>query len=177
MKKLFKKFWFLAALLIANLAMLFFRPQTEIVVLNFTGKNLLGFLFMLTPVFVCIGLMDVWISRDTMIRIMGEKSGFKGALVALLLGVVTAVPLYALLPMAGVLLKKGSRISNVLLFLCASASIRIPLLLFEISSLGWQFTLTRLALNIVIVFAIAFTIEKLLSETDKKTLYENAENL
>ena len=53
----------------------------------------------------------------------------------------TAVPLYALLPVAGVLLKKGCRVSNVLIFLCASASIRIPLLFFEISSLGAPFTL------------------------------------
>lgn len=53
----------------------------------------------------------------------------------------TAVPLYALLPVAGVLLKKGCRVSNVLIFLCTSASIRIPLLFFEISSLGAPFTL------------------------------------
>ena len=53
----------------------------------------------------------------------------------------TAVPLYALLPVAGVLLKEGCRVSNVLIFLCASTSIRIPLLFFEISSLGAPFTL------------------------------------
>ena len=94
-----------------------------------------------------------------------------------MLGVATAVPLYALLPVAGVLLKKGSRISNVLLFLCASASIRIPLLLFEVSSLGWQFTFARFCLNIVVVFAIAFIIEKLLSDTDKKMIEENVNEL
>jgi len=177
MKKLIKKYWFLAAVVIANLFTLIFYPQTGITALSFTGKNFLNFLFMLTPIFICIGLMDVWIDRDTMIKIMGEKSGFKGIIVALLLGVITAVPLYALLPVAGVLLKKGSRISNVLIFLCASASIRIPLLLFEISSLGWKFTFTRFGLNIVVVFAIAFIIEKMLSETDKKAIYENAEKL
>ncbi len=176
MKKLLKKYCFLAAIVVLNLAVLIFQPQTEIDALRFAGKNFLSFLFMLTPVFVCIGLLDVWIKRDTMIKIMGEKSGFKGVLVALLLGVVTAVPLYALLPVSGVLLKKGSRISNVLLFLCASASIRIPLLLFEISSLGWQFTFARFGLNIVVVFAIAFIIEKLLTDTDKKAIYENVDS-
>ncbi len=132
---------------------------------------------MLTPVFICVGLMDVWISREAMIKIMGAKSGLKGAVVALLLGVVTAVPLYALLPVAGVLLKKGSRIANVLLFLCASASIRIPLLLFEISSLGFAFTFIRFVLNVPIVFAIAFIIEKLLSEDDRRAIYDSAEKL
>lgn len=177
MKKMMKKNWFLAAVAVANLIILLFSPQTGTAALTFTGKNFLNFLFMLTPIFICIGLMDVWIDRDTMIKIMGEKSGFKGVLIALLLGVITAVPLYALLPVAGVLLKKGSRISNVLIFLCASASIRIPLLLFEISSLGWQFTFARFGLNVVVVFAIAFIIEKILSETDKKAIYDSANEL
>ena len=126
MKKLLKKGWFLAVVIAISFAMLIFQPQTEITALRFAGNNFLNFLFMLTPIFICIGLMDIWIGRDTMIKIMGEKSGVKGVFVALLLGVVTAVPMYALLPVAGVLLKKGSRISNVLIFLCASTSIRIP---------------------------------------------------
>jgi len=177
MKKLLKKYWFLSAVIIVNLIVLVLQLQTGIGALRFTGRNFLNFLFMLTPIFICIGLMDVWIARDTMIQIMGENSGFKGVLVALMLGVVTAVPLYALLPVAGVLLKKGSRISNVLLFLCASASIRIPLLLFEVSSLGWPFTFIRLGLNIVVVFAIAFIIDKLLSDADKEMIYKNANEL
>ena len=177
MKKIIGKYWFLAAVVITNLFVLIFNPQTEINTLNFTWKNFLNFLFMLTPVFICIGLMDVWIERETMIKIMGEKSGSKGILVALLLGVITAVPLYALLPVAGVLLKKGSRISNILIFLCSSASIRIPLLLFEISSLGWRFTFLRFGLNIVVVFIIAFVIEKLLTDIDKEIIYENANKI
>ena len=177
MKKLLKKYWFLSAVIAISLIVLVFQPQTEIDALHFTGRNFLNFLFMLTPIFICIGLMDIWIERDTMIMIMGEKSGLKGILVALMLGVVTAVPLYALLPVAGVLLKKGSRISNVLLFLCASASIRIPLLLFELSSLGWQFTFVRLGLNIAVVFAVAFIIEKLLSDTDKKMIEKTVNEL
>lgn len=175
MKNPLKKHGFLAVVIVVSLLMLVFKPQTEIEALRFTGKNLLNFQFMLTPIFICIGLLDVWIERDTMIKIMGEKSGFKGMIVALLLGMVTAVPLYALLSVAGVLLKKGSRIFNIMIFLCASASIRIPLLLFEISSLGWRFTFLRFGLNIVVVFAIAFIIEKLLSDADIKEIYENAD--
>jgi len=177
MKKLIKKYWFLLAVIALNLIMLLCQTQTEITALKFTGKNLLNFLFMLTPVFICIGLMDVWIERDTMMKIMGKNSGLKGVLIAMLLGVVTAVPLYALLPVAGVLLKKGSRISNVLIFLCSSASIRIPLLLFEVSSLGWRFTFLRFGLNIIVVLAIAFIIEGLLKPKEKQAIYDKAEKL
>lgn len=88
-----------------------------------------------------------------------------------------AVPFYALLPVAGLLLKKGSRILNVLIFLGASASLRIPLLLFEISSLGLRFALARLGLNLCAVFAAAFLTEKLLSEEDKRAVYEKTRDL
>lgn len=177
MKKHIKKYGFLIFVVVINAAVLIVFPHTGIKAMNFTGKNFLNFLFMLTPIFILIGLMDVWIERDKMIKIMGEKSGIKGVLIAIMMGVITAVPLYALLPVAGVLLKKGSKIYNVLIFLCSSASIRIPLLLFEVSSLGLKFTLLRLAMNVVVVFAIAFIVDKMLSEADKKAVYENTNNI
>ncbi len=174
MKNWAGKYWVLLAAVAVNFTILFLYPQIGKNALILTWKILLDFLLMLAPVFVYIGLIDVWIEREAIIKIMGKNSGYRGVLVSLLLGVITAVPLYALLPVAGMLLKKESRISNVLIFLCASSSIRIPLLLFEISSFGWKFTFVRFGLNIIVVFAIAFIIEKTLSETDKKAIFDNA---
>lgn len=148
MKKVIKKYKFLIVVLAMNLILLVIQPKTDIDTLSFTSRNFLNFMIMLTPIFILIGLIDVWIERELMIRIMGNQSGLHGALLAFLLGAITAVPLYALLLVAGVLLKKGSRISNVLIFLCSSAGIRIPLLLFEVSSIGWKFTMVCFAANI-----------------------------
>lgn len=177
MKAIIKKYWFFDIVLLINLITLTFYPQIGKDALAFSGKTFINFLFILTPIFICIGLLDVWIEKETMIKVMGKESGIKGILVAFCLGIVTAVPLYALLPVAAILLKKGSRISNVLIFLCTSAGIRIPLLLFEVSSLGFRFTFTQFALNIVLILMISFIIEKILTESDKKYIYENAEKL
>ena len=114
--------------------------------------------------------MDVWIERDKMIKMMGDSSGLSGMGISLLLGMLTAVPVYVLLPIAGLLLKKGGRISNVLIFLCSSVSIRIPLLLFEISSLGIRFAACRFVLNLAVVFVISFLVERLLSERDRQDI-------
>lgn len=114
--------------------------------------------------------MDVWIERDKMIKMMGDSSGLSGMGISLLLGMLTAVPVYALLPIAGLLLKKGGRISNVLIFLCSSVSVRIPLLLFEISSLGIRFAACRFVLNLAVVFVISFLVERLLSERDRQDI-------
>ena len=177
MKTAIKKYWFLFVMVLCNLIIWRYDPEIGKTALAFSGKNFINFLIILTPVFICIGLMDVWVEREKMIRIMGANSGVKGVAVAILSGTITAVPIYALLPVVGVLLKKGCRISNVLLFLCTSASIRIPLLLFEISSLGVSFTLIRFGLNLFVIFAIAFITEGLLSDKDRKEIYENANNL
>ena len=114
--------------------------------------------------------MDVWIESDKMIKMMGDSSGLSGMGISLLLGMLTAVPVYALLPIAGLLLKKGGRISNVLIFLCSSVSIRIPLLLFEISSLGIRFAACRFVLNLAVVFVISFLVERLLSKRDRQDI-------
>ena len=108
---------------------------------------------------------------------MGERAGWRGAGLAFLLGMVTAVPFYALLPVAAMLLKKGARIRNMLLFLCASNAVRVPLWLFEAGALGWTFALVRLGVNTAAVFATAQLIEWLLTPAQRTALYRRAEEL
>jgi uncharacterized membrane protein YraQ (UPF0718 family) len=159
MKNFFKNYGFLITVISINLLLLSWLPQTGRKALMFTGKILTNFLIMLPPVFIGIGLMDVWVKKEAMLQIMGAKSGLRGILISFLLGMVTAVPLYALLPVAGMLLNKGGKLSNVIILICACTSLRIPLLLFEVASLGWRFTITRFIANIFIVIMIASIID------------------
>ncbi len=177
MREIIKKHKFLFVVLIIDLAVLIVFPYKGRESIVFTGKNLINFLYILPPIFICIGLLDIWVERETMIKIMGEKSGIRGVLVSFMFGVLTAVPLYALLPVAGMLLKKGSKISNVLIFICSCTSIRIPLLLFEGSSMGWKFTATRFVVNIFVVLITAYLIDTILTDKNKDMIYENANKL
>lgn len=151
--------WYVTAAVF--LALLFLYPGGAGKMLGYAGLGLAQFLWNLAPVFLCVGLMDVWIERDRLLRLMGDGSGFMGSTVSLLMGMVTAVPIYALLPIAGLLLNKGARLSNVLIFLCASAGSRIPLLLFEASSLGVKFAACRFVMNLAALHVVAFLTEKL----------------
>jgi uncharacterized membrane protein YraQ (UPF0718 family) len=105
---------------------------------------------------------------------MGEKSGMLGVFLAFVLGSAAAGPLYAAFPIAGVLLKKGSKFSNVLIFLGAWSTTKIPMLLFEASSMGWKFMITRFLINIPGILLIAYITEKLLNDKEKNFIYENA---
>ena len=131
-------------------------------------------LSILPPVFILLGMLDVWIKRETMIKFMGERSGIVGVMLAFLLGSAAAGPLYAAFPVAVVLLKKGSKFSNVLIMIGAWSTTKIPLLLFEASSMGIKFMIIRFVLDVFGIAIIAFTTEKLLSKEEIGEIYNRA---
>ena len=177
MKHFVKRYAFFIIVLILNGLVIAIYPSIGQKSMEITWKNTLEMLSVIPPVFILLGLLDVWIQRETMIKFMGEKSGFIGIAIAFLLGSAAAGPLYAAFPVAGVLLKKGSKLSNVLIFIGAWSTTKIPLLLFEASSLGWKFMMTRFLIDIPGIAIIAYVTEKMLTEKDKTVIFENANSL
>ena len=174
MKKIIKRYKAFIILLIMNLVLLIVFPTLGLKSFSLTGQNLLEMLSIIPPVFILLGLLDVWVQRETMIKWMGEKSGIKGMAIAFFLGSAAAGPLYAAFPIAGVLLKKGSKLSNVLIFIGAWSTTKIPMLLFEASSMGWKFTVTRFVVDLFGIAAIAFITEKAMNKKDIQDIYEKA---
>jgi Na+/melibiose symporter-like transporter len=62
------------------------------------------------------------------------------------------------------MLKKGGSIMNVLIFVGAWSTTKIPLLAFEAASMGVKFMLIRLGLSLVGIPLIAFVTEKTLNQ-------------
>jgi uncharacterized membrane protein YraQ (UPF0718 family) len=177
MKKLLKRYRMFVILAMINILLIVFSPKLGLKSINITWDNTLEMLSVIPPIFILLGLLDVWIQRETMVKFMGEKSGVLGIAIAFLLGSAAAGPLYAAFPVAGILLKKGSKFSNVLIFIGAWATTKIPLLLFETTSMGWKFMLTRFLIDIPVIALIAYMTEKLLSESEKALVYQNAGTL
>lgn len=174
LKNIIKRYKIFLILLVINIVVLVVKPDIGIRSLQLTKSNALEMLSILPPVFVLLGLLDVWVKRETMIRYMGEKSGIIGVLLAFFLGSAAAGPLYAAFPVAVVLLKKGSKFSNVLIMIGAWSTTKIPLLLFEASSMGIKFMFTRFVLDIIGIAIIAYTTEKMLSKDEIHEIYNNA---
>ncbi len=172
--KVIKKYKIFLILLVINTVILIVKPSIGLKSFQLTKDNALEMLSILPPVFILLGLLDVWIKRETMIKFMGEKSGIIGVLLAFLLGSAAAGPLYAAFPVAAVLLKKGSKFSNVLIMIGAWSTTKIPLLLFEASSMGIKFMITRFILNIFGIAIIAYTVEGFLSKEEIDKIYKNA---
>lgn len=174
MKTIIKRYRFFLLLLFSNIIILSLFPTVGHKSLTITWTNILEMLGVIPPIFILLGLLDVWVERETMIKFMGDQSGIVGITIAFLLGSAAAGPLYAAFPIAGVLLKKGSKLSNVLIFIGAWSTTKIPLLLFEASAVGWKFMLTRLLIDIPGIILIAFVTEKLLTRPEKDHIYQNA---
>ena len=145
--------------------------------ISISARSFVEMLFIIPPIFVLLGLLDVWVPRESMVKYMGEGSGLIGILIAFFLGSAAAGPLYAAFPVAGILLKKGSKISNVLIFIGAWSTMKIPLLMFETNALGLEFSMLRLGMNIFGILIISFVIDNLLKEKDRVELCKLAEDV
>lgn len=132
-------------------------------------------LLVIPPVFVLLGLLDVWVPKETMIKYMGEGSGLKGVVLAIIIGSAAAGPLYGAFPVAAVFMKKGVKFSNILIFIGAWSTTKIPMILFEITSLGFKFAMTRLLIDIPGIIIIAMILQALLSKDEIREIYAKAQ--
>lgn len=160
-----------------NIIFIILYKEAGINSINLTTTNFLEMLKVVPPIFLLLGLMDTWVDKEIMMKYMGKEAGYKGGILAFLLGSLAAGPLYASFPIAGMLLKKGTSLFNVFIFLGAWSTTKIPLLLFEASSMGIEFTIIRFMINLVGIILIAKLTAKFLSKKQQDEIYNNAENL
>ena len=154
-----------------NLVISFVMPEIGLTAFSNTASNIKEMISVIPPIFILLGLLDVWVDRQTMMKFTGKGSGLKGILISFLLGSAAAGPLYAAFPVATVMLKKGSSIFNVLIFLGAWSTTKIPLLTFEAANLGMRYMLIRLCLSVIGIILIAAIGEKTTSQSEKDEIY------
>jgi uncharacterized membrane protein YraQ (UPF0718 family) len=174
MKKIIKRYRVFFIVLVAMLFLTIFNQQLGIKALRITGNSVIEMLLVIPPIFILLGLLDVWVPRETMIKYMGEGSGIKGVLLAIFIGSAAAGPLYGAFPVAAVFMKKGVKFMNILIFIGAWSTTKIPMFLFEIAALGNTFAITRLLIDIPGIIIIAYILSKMVSKKEVQTLYENA---
>lgn len=134
-------------------------------------------MMVLPPIFILLGLLDTWVPKDTMVKFMGEDSGITGVLLSFFLGSAAAGPLYGAFPVAAVFMRKGVKFTNILIFIGAWSTTKLPMILFEVASMGSKFALTRFLVNIPGILFIAYVVNKSLSKKDIEDIYEKSKLL
>ncbi len=148
------------------------RPELGKSALLLLGENILMVMGILPPVFILLGLFDTWVPRERVAPHMGEDSGLKGTTLSVLLGACSAGPLYIAFPIAEVMLRKGTSLRNVFVFIGAWSTMRIPMILFEVQNLGAVFGLTRYFVSLVGILTMALLLDRMLTETEKSSIGE-----
>lgn len=170
--KIIKRYKNVIIMGIVLILLIIFKPDFGKHAINTTFDNIWQMLKVVPPVFVLISLMDVWISKEKVIKHIGYDSGIKGIILSFLLGSATAGPLYASFPIARMLLKKGTKFLNVMIFVGSWSTTKIYMTFIEGAILGWKFTLTRFFTDILGIIIMAFIIDKFVNDKDKNKLLE-----
>jgi uncharacterized membrane protein YraQ (UPF0718 family) len=138
-------------------------------------EQIKSMLLVVPPIFLLLGLLDVWVPRETMMKFMGQDSGIKGPLIAFALGSAAAGPLYGAFPFAALLMKKGASFTNILIFIGAWSTTKIPMFLFETHALGYRFAISRLGIDLVGIVVIALALKAVIPQREVERLYKNAD--
>jgi len=175
MKKLIKRYQFFAIALIALGILAAFSKDLGVKAVDVVGYSFKEMLMVIPPIFILLGLLDVWVPRETMVKYMGEEAGIKGIVLAFLLGSAAAGPLYGAFPVALVLMKKGAKLSNILIFIGAWSTTKIPMFLFEMAALGKSFAIVRLLINVPGIIIISYLLDRFVASKERESIYKNVE--
>ncbi|AEH44751.1 hypothetical protein Thein_0874 [Thermodesulfatator indicus DSM 15286] len=143
-------------------------PDRRDMVFTTSWEFFVEMIWILPAVMILMGLFTLWVSKDMVVKYLGRTSGIKGFFLALLFGALPTGPLYVAFPMAAALIKKGARISNVIIFLNAWACIKLPQEIVELQFLGPKFTALRLILTIIFTVIMATSIERLIEWSNNR---------
>jgi len=108
--------------------------------------------------FILIALFEQWVKQETVVRHLGDGCGVRGYLWALLLGSMVIGGLYVAFPLAYTLREKGASLKVIFSFLGFAGVCRIPMTLFEVSFMGFKFTLIRLVVAIFLMLIAGIVI-------------------
>ncbi|PKM51435.1 MAG: permease [Firmicutes bacterium HGW-Firmicutes-7] len=129
----------------------------------------------LPVIFILTVIIEAWIPKEVIIKRFGEKSGFMGNMLSLMLGSISAGPIYAAFPISKMLLSKGASVANVVIVLSSWAVIKVPMLANEAKFLGVQFMAVRWILTVVAIFLMAYIIGRLIKKENMTVSIEDHE--
>jgi len=161
---------FLLVVGVGAAVLLSFFPDRRPVVYTSMWEYMLELIQVFPAIAVLMGLFAVWVTNEQVEKQLGQASGLRGAAIALALGSLPVGPLYVAFPIARGLLSKGASTANIMIFLSAWASIKIPQAMMEIQFLGLKFAATRVVLTTTFVVGMAYLVDAMVRHQEKKKL-------
>jgi uncharacterized membrane protein YraQ (UPF0718 family) len=122
--------------------------------LKASGKIALTVFPVLFLIFILMGVVSAFVSKETIASWLGSDSGVLGILIGEIVGGFALIQPAAVFPFAGVLHDRGASYGAVLGFVMTAILIGVSTLPLEIKLFGKGFTSTRNILTFAFVFVI-----------------------
>ncbi|MDY3196561.1 MAG: permease [Paracholeplasma sp.] len=173
MKKWMKNKFLIFGIL-ALIALSIYDYRLSFIAIEKTYQQIISMLLIVPPIFILIGLFDVFIEKETVIQLLGKESGLKGLFLSFFLGAFSAGPTIAAFPLALLMMKKGAKYGNVVFFLMVWSTLKLPILIYQVSELGLKLTLI-MNLTMLIVFVISsYLIDYVISSDEVEQMLDKS---
>ena len=148
------------------LVLIIVNPERAIGALQNSSYYLKEMLMIMPVVYLLTVVLDALVPKDMILKRFGKNSGMKGNVFALILGSISAGPIYAAFPISKMLLDKGATVGNVVIVLSSWAVVKLPMLANEAKFLGVKFMVIRWILTVIAIFIMGYIFKKTLSIKD-----------
>ncbi|XOQ43878.1 MAG: Ferredoxin [Clostridium sp.] len=157
---------FIIIIAAAYITLFIFRPDMGMNSVKNSAYYIKEMIMIMPVIFVLTALLDTWVPKEQIMKFLGEEAKTKGVIFSLILGSISAGPIYAAFPLCVMLYKKGASIRNLVIILSAWAVIKVPMLLNELKFLGFQFMAVRWVLTVIAIIIFSFITAKIVKDED-----------
>ena len=164
---------FIVFVVVAYLVMFVINPNMGAASVRNSFYYIKEMIMIMPVIFVLTALLDLWVPKEKIMKYLGTEAKAKGIILSLLLGSISAGPIYAAFPLCVMLHKKGASIRNLVIILSAWAVIKVPMLLNELKFLGFKFMAIRWVLTVIAIVVFSWITAKMVKDDDLPRLREN----
>lgn len=148
------------------LVLFVFSPEKAFASVNNSVYYLVEMFQVLPVIFLLTVVIEALVPKKTIMNSFGEGSGWRGKVYSLILGSISAGPVYAAFPVCKTLLGKGASITNIVIVLSSWAVIKVPMLANEVKFLGVEFMAARWVLTVGAILVMAQITSKVVKIKD-----------
>lgn len=107
-------------------------------------------------VLVLTGIMLAYLDTGTISKIIGNRSGWSGVIIAALFGAITLIPGFVAFPTVALLLKSGAGMMQMAVFVSALMMVGVITMPVEMQYFGRKLTVYRNLLAFLFSFLVAW---------------------
>lgn len=153
-------------IVVAYASLFILRPEMGMNSLKNSIYYIKEMIMIMPVVFIMTALLDTWVPKEKIIKYLGQDAKTKGVILSLLLGSISAGPIYAAFPLCVMLHKKGASVRNLVIILSSWAVIKVPMLLNELKFLGFQFMAVRWFLTVIAIIIFSWMTAIIVKDKD-----------